>query len=101
MGFHLGSAPHIDEDLGKLQIPLVVGGAVQLDQSHDLRLIKSKTGQFCRARAKSFVQMVGMLDGNFPKIFIAGFLGCPKQQFQIHHIIDDDRKIPFIRIMIP
>lgn len=32
---------------------------------------------------------------------ILTFFGSPKQQLKVHHIINDDRALPFILVMVP
>ena len=42
-----------------------------------------------------FHRRIGMRDRDIIETVIAGSLACPRQQFEIHHIIDDNRILPF------
>ena len=42
-----------------------------------------------------FHRRIGMRDRDIIETVIAGSLACPRQQFEVHHIIDDNRILPF------
>ena len=41
---------------------------------------------------------IGMGDGDVPESSIAGFAAGPEEQFEVHHIVDDDQKIGWFGI---
>ena len=42
-----------------------------------------------------FHRRIGMRNRDIMETVIAGSLACPRQQFEVHHIIDDNRILPF------
>ena len=46
-------------------------------------------------------RIVRMVDGNLPVLEIPGYLARLEQQFQVHHVVDDDRIVPFPEIPAP
>ena len=46
-------------------------------------------------------RIIGMSHRNFVECRITRCFGCPKQKFKVHHIIYNNRILPFISIMIP
>ena len=42
-----------------------------------------------------------MVDGDMVEGGIIAFTGSPEQEFKIHHIVDNDRALPFLLIVVP
>lgn len=46
-------------------------------------------------------RIIGVSHRNLVECGITRCFGCPKQKFKVHHIIYDNRILPFVSIMIP
>src|SRR3546814_16907834 len=44
---------------------------------------------------------IGMCKCDVYKTVVSTFLTCPGKEFQVHHVINNDRELPFIPVVIP
>ena len=48
-----------------------------------------------------FHRLVGVRDGHVAQRTVARTFGGPHQQFEVHHVVDDDRILPFVLVVVP
>ena len=48
-----------------------------------------------------FQRLVSMRYGHVAQRLVARTVGGPHQQFEVHHVVDDDRILPFVAVVVP
>jgi len=48
-----------------------------------------------------FHRLVGVRNRHLPERLVARITGRPQQEFEVHHVVDDDRVLPLVAVVVP